>query len=460
MKTHLYVVSDLHLGGESREDGRPGFQMCPPRNVAALESFVLSLPAPTKEDDRHLVLAGDVVDFLAEQPFLACTVDDGEAAGKLARIMGRTAGVWEVVRAFVGRGGALTILLGNHDIEMSLPSARRLLLDRLGPGRVEFIYDNQALAVGDVLIEHGNRYDSWNAVRHDQLRRLRSSVSRKEAETFEPPPGSQLVAELMNPIKERYRFVDLLKPEAGGVMPLLAALGEGDLQQLWQVFRKYRRAAAVRYDEDRRPLEDEFIADDQQTDPVHPRDQEAYKVAMDILSGGNAEEIAWGGDSEVNAVEREVLLRAWRHGAEYLEQTFAIDREDSDYARAFQAAARRGYKVVIYGHTHLAKHVRADLGGTTAEYLNTGTWADLIRIPPAILRGGMDTARREFDKFLHAIEHNQLDPYRTLVPTYAHVVLEKGRAVLAGVYEFDGRGSKPLTAETMELADRGNGTDA
>ena len=36
-----------------------------------------------------------------------------------------------------------------------LPKPRRLLRDTLGPGRVDFLFDNEALRVGNVLIEHG-----------------------------------------------------------------------------------------------------------------------------------------------------------------------------------------------------------------------------------------------------------------------------------------------------------------
>ena len=36
----------------------------------------------------------------------------------------------------MSRGGALTLLLGNHDIELSLPGPREFLMEQLGPGRV------------------------------------------------------------------------------------------------------------------------------------------------------------------------------------------------------------------------------------------------------------------------------------------------------------------------------------
>jgi len=87
--------------------------------------------------------------------------------------------------------GTLTILLGNHDVELSsracagaslsqwrLPVARELPLRRRG------------VRAGELLVEHGNRYEGWNVVAHDSLRRLRSALSRGEpAPTFRPSPA-------------------------------------------------------------------------------------------------------------------------------------------------------------------------------------------------------------------------------------------------------------------------------
>jgi hypothetical protein len=113
--------------------------------------------------------------FSVRKGVAAFTAQDAAAGKKLSSIFERTDEVWKNLEAFVGAGCSLTLLLGNHDIELSLPTPRRILLDRLGPGRIEFIYDNQAFVDG--LIEHGNRYDSWNVIAHDQLREVRSAMS-------------------------------------------------------------------------------------------------------------------------------------------------------------------------------------------------------------------------------------------------------------------------------------------
>ena len=178
MKSVLYVVSDIHLGGEPGEEASPGFQICPQRNQVALADFIRKLPISSENSDVHLVLAGDIVDFLAEKEFAAFTAIPDKALTKLKHIVRHSEPVWKALTDFVDNGNALTLMLGNHDIEMSLPDSRRFLMDLIGKGRVSFIYDNEAFTLGPVLIEHGNRYDGWNAVAHGALRRARSRLSR------------------------------------------------------------------------------------------------------------------------------------------------------------------------------------------------------------------------------------------------------------------------------------------
>jgi UDP-2,3-diacylglucosamine pyrophosphatase LpxH len=186
--------------------------------------------------DVTLVLAGDIVDFLAEEVFVPFTDQDEVAREKLKRIIDETTEVWESLGVFAASGSKLVLLLGNHDIELSLPGPRRLLLETLGPGRIEFIYDNQAFVDGPVIVEHGNRYDSWNVVAHDDLREVRSALSRGETPPpFEGPAGSSMVVNIINRIKSQFPFVDLLKPEDAGLLPLLAVLDPSSLKEATKV---------------------------------------------------------------------------------------------------------------------------------------------------------------------------------------------------------------------------------
>lgn len=440
MKREIYIVSDLHLGGEPGRDGAPGFQMCPPSTQKQMAAFFGRLPGPSQERDVQLVLAGDIVDFLAEKKFSAFTADEKQASAKLEQIMSRTASIWDAVAKFVKGGGALTLLLGNHDIELSLPGIRRLLLTRLGEGRVDFIYDNEALTIGPLLIEHGNRFDGWNAVAHGALRAARSRLSRGlGAGSFPEMPGSRLVVDVMNPIKGDYSFVDLLKPEDAGVLPILAGLGAGGIVDVWKFMKNYKKSQSVDYDEEGEPTDATYIAAE-----IPSEEKKLFALAQDIAAGGDATQVSGidlsGPRQMVNGIVRKFRRKGLKQAfqSKVLRQrhrrAFLTENEDPKYLTPAQAAAKRGFKVVLFGHTHLVKRVH--LGGE-AVYLNTGTWADLIQVPKEVW--GHDEAKAEqvLDEFVNDLERDNVAKWRRSLPTYAKVELDGNAVAGADVYFAD-----------------------
>jgi UDP-2,3-diacylglucosamine pyrophosphatase LpxH len=237
----VFVISDLHVGGVYPDSGDPedrGFRIS--TQVPQLTAFVTALAdKPPGEPAIELVINGDFIDFLAEgdsrscgwQPFIR---DPEVATRKLETIVERDRALFAALGGLLSRGHRLTITLGNHDIELALPPVRKRLMELLGVEghhEFQFIYDGEAYVIGDVLIEHGNRYDMFNVVDHDALRRHRSLVSRNQAvpdeQQFNAPTGSHIVASVMNPVKTSYPFIDLLKPETGAAVPILLALEPG-----------------------------------------------------------------------------------------------------------------------------------------------------------------------------------------------------------------------------------------
>lgn len=455
MSTTLFVISDLHLGGEPGSDGGPGFQICPPANQARLVEFIEALPRREPDHDVRLVIAGDIVDFLTEKEFRAFTLDTGEARDKLQRILNRTRPIWTALGQFLGRGGALTLMLGNHDVELCLPEVRRLFLDTIGDGRVEFLYDNEAFTLGPVLIEHGNRYDEWNAVRYGALRCVRSQQSRGMfAGEFPAPPGSQLVTEVINRLKADYSFVDLLKPENAGVLPILAALGAGSLGDYWRGFRKYEQTREVEFDDDRQPVDETFIA------ATNSSDQKMFNLAEDIAAGGDATQVRAisealrapraAASAAVREFRRHALLKGLRAFVDHHRMTFDVGHEDWRYQDGAGMSAKRGYNVVVYGHTHLVKRVPLDGAGGpgSAVYLNTGTWADLIRIPQAVWNDDA-TGRAALDEFVEALEADKIAPWRRAVPTFARIEVDNDTVQSADVYFADGGRDERVTTEGL-----------
>ncbi|HEX2228999.1 MAG TPA: metallophosphoesterase [Candidatus Binatia bacterium] len=444
MKKNLFVVSDLHLGGSPEAGGRPGFQMCSAAGRARLAEFIDYIADQrTSNHDIRLVLAGDIVDFLAEEEFETFTGDENLARKKLERIMERTGEVWHALANLVTSGVKLTLLLGNHDIELSLSAPRNLLLDRLGSGNVEFIYDNQAFTDGPVIIEHGNRYDSWNVIDHDALREVRSALSRRETPPkFDCPAGSLMVVNIMNRIKSRFPFVDLLKPEDAALLPLLAVLDPSSLKEATKAIGLWRKQSKVEFDRDGVPIDVANIASSA------GNDEAAIDLAMELY-GEHHGDISFVDDARnfydlwqlarTNKDKDAQLLKlytALRARAESTWQTLDVNCETEQFINPAKAAAARGFKVVVFGHTHLVKRVPLDAKDSV--YLNTGTWADLMQVPEAVLNGDEPAAKRQLENFVNDLAANQLETWRRQVPTFARIDLDSDAVTSADVYFFDG----------------------
>ena len=442
MKKSLFVISDLHLGGAS------GFQICSSAGRSRLAEFIGYVASHKQHGtDIHLVLNGDIVDFLAENEFSSFTNNDNDARAKLDRIIASTPEVCDSLRRLTAGGVRLTLMIGNHDTELSLPGPRRLLIETIGGAHVDFIYDNQALVDGPVLIEHGNRYDKWNVVSHNALRTIRSAMSRLENPIdYLGPPGSQLVADVMNPIKKRYPFVDLLKPENSGVLPILAVLEPSAMQHVLQLSALATKSMEVSFDRNGIPLDQQNIA---ALAGVPLERDKMLELALKLAGMDDPQNISATGIAKsfwvrleeaaseaARQVQLDLLLKALRAFTETHRQTFDVGTENAEYLNPANAAAANGFKVVIYGHTHLVK--RIGLATPGAVYLNTGTWADLMKVPEAILGENETLARVQLAEFVEDLKNGRLEAWRCQVPTFARIDFENGALSAADIYFYEG----------------------
>ncbi|MBI4752714.1 MAG: metallophosphoesterase [Acidobacteria bacterium] len=468
MPKSIFVISDLHLGGST------GFQMCPPATRERLAAFIRWVSSQKNPDRKiHLVLAGDIVDFLAEEPFQEFTGTDLAATNKLAQIFEHTShsepekDIWSALADFVASGCELTLMLGNHDIELSLPGPRRLLLEKLGGRHVEFLYDNQAFVDGPVIIEHGNRYDAFNVVPHDGLRQVRSALSRKE----DPPelpriPGSAIVTIFMNRLKKEYPFIDLLKPETEAMIPLLAVLDPSVLKELKGIYklplltltgnlidsaRGRRDLGMISYDISETPdveksfylAEAERLVGEMESDEINfDRGAIDYGTIASFSSPmltikAFLEE--WKAKREKENRENQInrLYQALRLFADAQKLAFDTNEESKAYLKPAKAFAKNGFKVIVFGHTHLAKRVPIETEtGESAVYLNSGTWADLMRLPDSMLEDDEAAAKADLTQFANDLMNDNLDPYRMQIPTFARIDLDGDQVVNADVFTF------------------------
>lgn len=421
MAREYLVISDTHLGGKPGSGPRErGFQMM--TNPGALAAFLTHAASATTAD---VIINGDLVDFLAEEHlsgdrWRAFTSNAEEAVAVFESIAERYSEVFVALGLLAGR---LTLLLGNHDLELSLPDVRRAFQrsTNLGESEYRFLFDNEALQVGTAIIEHGNRYDPANTVDYDGLRRVRSLHSRKmfvEAEDagFTPPPGSQLVAQVMNDIKVDFPFIDLLKPESEPLLAMVLALDPSRRSELvrlaWTLRGVPGRAAG-------RLLGRSAAMPVFRAEISSSNDESALELLLSAALRPEARPVfvEREGPTEIGAAGARALLEGllrgkswgWEQKVARIQAAVQALRDDQTFStevetgRRYLAAAEalsaggRRFSHVIFGHTHHAKDLALGSGG---RYLNSGAWADVMRFPTGIMDSNTEQARLALTEFL------------------------------------------------------------
>jgi UDP-2,3-diacylglucosamine pyrophosphatase LpxH len=430
----LYVISDLHMGG------RPGFQIM--NRGPRLGRFIQQLAVrPDAESERRvgLVINGDAIDTLSEKldGYIAVT----EAEQILERLFRDEAfePVWSALAVFVRQPHRrLVFIIGNHDIELSLPVVQHSIRSRLAGGdaaavgRIEFAVEGTGYSchVGNlrVFCTHGNEVDGWNVINHEALRQLvrdQNAGMPFNAAAWTPNAGTRLVRDVMNEVKRRHPWVDLLKPEKNVVlgvlltidptlvrtvlalMPIAWRRGIGELQSRGVLSARSHPDAATAAEAGA------------WRDAVGPR-------LWRLIDGGDASgamarpEVAVSGlDPMLLEIERQLAsgiavadtpddltgtlgwprmvldrlrsvdkVDALRQALlDWLDDdhSFELTEPDETYRRTLTGVGP-DVDVIVTGHTHLE---RAIVSASRA-YYNTGTWIRVIRFPDAVLK---DAAR-------------------------------------------------------------------
>lgn len=412
----LYSISDLHLGGAAKADpAHPNVLAVQATGAADRLAKWIRRITPSEPDTRPigLVINGDFIDFLAENPqqYLDLVaprrhVDRVVKDPSFAPVFGALADFVAAPRT------RLVVVIGNHDVELLHPEAQHALLEVLrypSTEKFEFALDGTGYTcrVGGrrVYCTHGNEHDAFNLLDHRALRRLLQRAKRGESLRQEEirdatNAGTRLVVDVMNAVKRELPFVDLLKPEIEAVIPMLLSLPR-DRVPLPDLDRAIAIALRRSYDAARMSnrLLSERQAEQGRDDAVssvawsraawesleQQYQQSTAPIDIARAEGSGTLSVAgalWGA---VRAQTSEDGLRAYllqlmkKQGLD----TFRYDVPSDELFVALDREVDPSVDFVLAGHTHLARLIKRCNG--VGYYCNTGTWMRLLRLSPALL---------------------------------------------------------------------------
>lgn len=451
----LYVISDIHMGGTKNSDR--DFQIF--NKGTRLGNLIAHLGKQRPKDDICLVLNGDIIDSLAEDQVEGYVALDQQVVLKvLERIFKDPSfvSVWNALAEFIKQPRRhLVFIVGNHDIELSLPcveaSIRHHLAGKDLKAQSRFIFSTHgsgfACFVGNkrVFCTHGNEVDAWNIVDYNLLGQLGNAMNAGrtvDSDKWKPNAGTRLVVDVMNHIKKSYPFVDLLKPETEPVLSVLLTLDDKALKNInlldaFPILRDKLRGAQQQKKllssdaNDFFQLSNESVADvaiehllgsnyraainkTQQVQKSISEDDFLAETEEAIKRGISASEIAdeEGTEGElgwwdifagkVGLVDKVEALRCSLQDWLKDDRTFQINTEDDTYNQIIERVNSE-VDFIITGHTHLARAIEFDLGRF---YFNSGTWIRLLRLTKEVLE---ESANEIFKETVwHALSSGQM----------------------------------------------------
>lgn len=128
---------------------------------------------------------------------------------------------------------------------------------------------------------------------------------------------------------------------------------------------------------------------------------------------------------------------------------FDLNRESEPYREAAAELLDSGrFSTVIFGHTHLPKAMNITTpSGHQGRYLNTGAWADVMRLPDEVLQA-FPQARPALVGFLDDLLNNRHQQYVRRYLSWVEVRMHGEQVRDASLYSWCGEGREreaPLT---------------
>ncbi|MEI7645983.1 MAG: hypothetical protein WCJ55_17070 [Chloroflexales bacterium] len=224
----VYVVSDLHLGPGTLPDG----SLDPLEDFTADADFARFLAQVGSGDDPvELVIAGDLLEVPQTLPAvgLAAPADhlgstEQESLQRVRVIMGQSPQissghpeVFAALRRFMMGGNSVTIIAGNHDIDLLWGEVWAAVFDAIYPPGAagdlrlyEFCYHVGEGPQGRVYIEHGQEHDKAN--RFGDRMCMPFALDERGVRRLKRCWGTLFVEKVYNELERDHWFIDNVKP--------------------------------------------------------------------------------------------------------------------------------------------------------------------------------------------------------------------------------------------------------
>jgi UDP-2,3-diacylglucosamine pyrophosphatase LpxH len=434
----IVMISDLHLAAER---GKGLFQA--DAQLADFLKWVHEHIHPC-----HLILNGDVFDFLVDKQ-QETTIDLDDAATQATDIASNHTEVFEALSLLANSiNHELIILGGNHDPELSLPTVQKEIERHLAPScahsGVRWMTNGEAslFQVGEakILIEHGDQYDAWNWIDHEALRRVVCLASRNVAyhDKYKLPPGSQMVINRFNRIRDQFPWLSTLQPLTPTLLPLaleviLPKVDKDERKALLGAAREFSKYSL-------RSLVDTTLRKLKPETEYWAEVDEERQLLIEWLDEYERYEDTWGGVvdwtkeyvSKVLSRLRNVLATGQLRRVSARDKFYNLDKQDGSI-NAVTRLMERDIHLVAHGHTHSAKAYPVGQG----LYLNSGTWGQLTRLPDT------QAPKDAWADFLTGLKEGRAETFSR--PTFIRISDGEGKTT-ATLFEWQHNDPQPQAA--------------
>jgi UDP-2,3-diacylglucosamine pyrophosphatase LpxH len=223
----VYVVSDLHLG----PGWLPNGELDPLEDFTADEAFETFLAhIGASNTPVELVIAGDFLEYCQTLPELGLASPEDELGCSEAESIRRTKvilgqspelssghpKVFAALRRFMSDGHSVTIIAGNHDIDLLWEGVWALVFDAIYPpgscGDLRLVEFSHTIGRGEgkIYIEHGHEHDKANRFGDQMMQPF--GMDRFGTRRLKRCWGTLFVDKVYNQLEQERWFIDNVKP--------------------------------------------------------------------------------------------------------------------------------------------------------------------------------------------------------------------------------------------------------